>query len=70
MEGILALPSEWHTNHHSGDTIDKVNKGTEALYRFGSESFTIISALVNVIGSFMVLMYFNVPSAVVMGARD
>lgn len=66
VEGVLALPAEWHTNHHSGDTIDKINKGTDALYRFGSESFMIISSITNVVGSFVVLVYFNVPAAALM----
>src|SRR5688572_995282 len=24
LDGVLALPMEWHVNHHSGDTIDKI----------------------------------------------
>ena len=32
LEGIMALPPEWHANHHSGNTIDKIEKSTTALY--------------------------------------
>src|SRR3990167_2209381 len=24
LEGVMNLPAKWHTNHHSGDTIDKI----------------------------------------------
>src|ERR1035437_3303122 len=24
LKGVMALPMEWHVDHHSGDTIDKV----------------------------------------------
>src|SRR3989344_2818281 len=28
LQGTLALPMDWHTDHHSGDTIDKIEKGS------------------------------------------
>ena len=34
LEGTLDLPAAWHTDHHSGDTIDKIEKGTTNLFRF------------------------------------
>jgi ABC-type multidrug transport system fused ATPase/permease subunit len=30
LEGVMNLPLDWHTEHHSGDTIDKVEKGTSS----------------------------------------
>ena len=34
LQGLMVLPLEWHTEHHSGETTDKINKGTNALYDF------------------------------------
>ena len=63
LQGVMTLPMEWHVEHHSGDTIDKIEKGTTALYRFSEESFQIIYAMVQLIGSYVVLVYFSPPSA-------
>lgn len=58
LSGILKLPLEWHSEHHSGDTIDRVNKGTQALYDFSEDSFEIIYAFVKLVGSCGMLIYF------------
>lgn len=58
----MTLPMEWHTEHHSGDTIDKIDKGANALYDFSQGTFELIYMAVKLIGSFAVLVYFS-PSA-------
>lgn len=65
LEGTLGLPAGWHTDHHSGDTIDKVEKGSQALYRFASESFTLIESFVRLFTSFIILAYFDINSTVI-----
>lgn len=62
LKGVMTLPMEWHADHHSGDTIDKVEKGTGGLYSFSQVSFQIIYAVVSLIGSYAILVYFS-PSA-------
>ena len=64
LSGSLALPLSWHTDHHSGDTIDKINKGTGALYQFSSMTFDIIQGVVGVVTALAALFYFNVSSGV------
>ncbi len=59
IDGTMALPAEWHTDHHSGDTIDKINKGSGALYRYSSDTFEVIETVVRFIGSYIALAYFN-----------
>lgn len=59
LDGTVNLPLEWHTEHHSGDTIDKIGKGTQALYSFSSNSFQIIQAAVRFVGSIIALALFN-----------
>ncbi len=60
LDGVLLLPLAWHNEHHSGDTIDKVQKGASGLYGFGAESFRIIVVSQFFIGSFLALMFFDV----------
>ncbi|MDP3957794.1 MAG: ABC transporter ATP-binding protein [bacterium] len=59
LDGTVGLPLEWHTEHHSGDTIDKIGKGTQALFSFSSNSFQFIQAGVRFVGSIVALALFN-----------
>lgn len=59
LSGTMALPMEWHTEHHSGDTIDKIEKGTRALYHFSEHGFQIVEAAVRFFGSLIALAIFN-----------
>ncbi len=68
LKGVMTLPMEWHTDHHSGDTIDKIEKGTNALYAFSESSFEIISALVQLAVSYAMLVYFSRPSSYIVFA--
>jgi ATP-binding cassette subfamily B protein len=63
LHGVMALPTEWHSEHHSGDTIDKIEKGTSALYGFSEDSFEVIEALVRLAVSYAMLVYFSRPAA-------
>ncbi len=58
--GVLSLPLSWHTDHDSGDTIDKINKSTEAIFGFSRHTFNVVKVLIRAIGTTAVLMYFNV----------
>lgn len=62
IKGVFRLSPEWHAQHHSGDTIDKIEKGTNALFQFSQNSFEIIEVLVRFLGSIIVLFYFDVPA--------
>ncbi|MEI7741941.1 MAG: ABC transporter ATP-binding protein [bacterium] len=63
LRGVLNLPMSWHVDHHSGDTIDKIEKGTAALFDVADESFEIISNLVQFVVSYIMLAYFCHPAA-------
>ncbi len=65
LGGVLLLPLSWHNEHHSGDTIDKVQKGASGLYGFGAESFRIIVVSQFFIGSFLALMFFDVGASLI-----
>ena len=59
LDGTMSLPLEWHTEHHSGDTIDKIDKGTRALYAFSENGYQIIQASIRFVGSLVALAVFN-----------
>jgi ABC-type multidrug transport system fused ATPase/permease subunit len=58
LGGILSMPLMWHSEHHSGDTIDKVNRGADALHSFSDDSFQVIYAIMRMIVSYGALVYF------------
>lgn len=58
LRGAMVLPMEWHTDHHSGDTIDKIGKGTEALFNFSERTFEIIQAVIILVTAFGVMFFF------------
>lgn len=59
LKGVMTMPLDWHAEHHSGDTIDKVNRGTNALHDFSESSFETIYAFVQLSGSFAMIAYFG-----------
>ena len=59
LRGVMSMPLDWHAEHHSGDTIDKIEKGASALYAVSSETFEIISGIVQLAISWAVLTYFS-----------
>ena len=57
---VLELPVKWHKDHHSGDTIDKINKGASGIHGFSSGmTFEIIYAILNVFGSLIILLFID-----------
>lgn len=65
FDGVLNLPAEWHSNHHSGNTIDKVNKSSSGLFDFCATTFEVIEASISFVASFAALIYFNIYSTVI-----
>lgn len=62
LKGVMDLPASWQANHQSGDTIDKIEKGTKALYDFAEFGFLIIAAIIKLIGATIILFMFNLPA--------
>jgi ABC-type multidrug transport system fused ATPase/permease subunit len=59
LGGIMNLPMPWHVDHHSGDTIDKVEKGSTALYNFAEDSFEVIYSVVQLLTCYLMLAYVS-----------
>lgn len=52
---ITALPMQWHKQHHSGRTINRVYKATNALYRFTENGFQLIEMIIRPLVALVVL---------------
>jgi ABC-type multidrug transport system fused ATPase/permease subunit len=59
FEKVLALPIAWHKDHHSGDTIDKINTAGQSLYIFSGRTFFLVQIVVNSVGSMIALLFFD-----------
>jgi len=63
---ILSLPISWHKNHHSGDTIDKLNKSRGATGSFSQYiTFQLVYIIIDLVGSAIVLAFFDLRAAIV-----
>jgi ABC-type multidrug transport system fused ATPase/permease subunit len=56
---LTALPLQWHQDHHSGNTINRIRKAGDALYDFGSWQFIHIESTVRFFGPIAVLFYLD-----------
>lgn len=61
IERILELPIKWHKDHHSGSTIDKINRSASSVNTFSRyNTFEIFYAITNLVGSVIILSFFDV----------
>ena len=57
---VLELPIKWHKDHHSGDTIDKINRASGAIESFSNSfTFQIVYAIINIFGSLIILFFVD-----------
>jgi len=60
IKKVLELPIKWHKDNHSGDTIDKINRGSDALANFAkATTYDIVYAITNLFGSVIVLFFLD-----------
>lgn len=60
INGMLRLSPSWHRDNTSGDSIDRIEKGTTALFNFSSMTYEIIDTIVRLVSSYIALAYFNI----------
>lgn len=48
---VTFLPVQWHRDHHSGQTINRMRKSSHALYDFMSNGFQVIEMVMRLLGS-------------------
>ncbi|MFH1802036.1 MAG: ABC transporter ATP-binding protein [archaeon] len=57
---VLKLPIKWHKDNHSGDTIDKVNRASNALEEFsGQMTYQIVYGIISFFGSLAILFFID-----------
>lgn len=56
---------EWHTDNHSGKTIDKISKASSALREFAGMNFMYMSTLISALGSFVSLALIRRPAGLI-----
>ena len=65
IERVLELPIKWHKDHHSGSTIDKINRGGSAIESFSRRiTFDSFYAVTSLIGAVIILFFFDVRAAI------
>ena len=66
LKKVLELPVKWHKDHHSGDTIDKINRGASRLGAFSMGiTFEIIYGVVGLSGSLIILFFIDLYAALI-----
>lgn len=58
FETIASLPLKWHKSHHSGATINRVKKATNALKSFTDESYAYVETIVKFTISLVAIFIF------------
>ena len=59
---ITELPIQWQREHHSGESIDKINRATNAMSNFFEESFNLIYMVLRLLGT-MTILFCVMPAA-------
>jgi ABC-type multidrug transport system fused ATPase/permease subunit len=57
---VTDMPLRWHQDHHSGGTINRVNKAARALFSFGQEEFIVIQMTVRFSMAMILLSLYSV----------
>jgi len=63
LKGVMNMPLEWHNERHTGDIIDRIEKGATSIYDFSSETFQFFKPAVKLITCFGAVTYFSNVSA-------
>lgn len=65
LSKVTRLPMRWHTDHHSGDTIDRVAKAGSALADFSEASFMVLQLIARLVGALVMMSLFMPQAAIV-----
>lgn len=63
-----SLPLGWHEEHHSGETIENLQKATTALFNFVQAQFFYLQNAVSLVGPLAALLLISRPAGAVMMA--
>lgn len=60
-EQLTHLPLKWHQDHHSGNTITRLNRSSTALHRFAEHQFIYVETIVRFVTSIGFLLWISPP---------
>jgi ABC-type multidrug transport system fused ATPase/permease subunit len=63
---VVHLKAAWHRDHHTGDTIDKINRAGENLFYFSEGIFMHLNAVIKLLGSIIILTFYFKFSGLIM----
>lgn len=58
FEAVTSLPLKWQRQHHSGQSIDKINRATGALSDFFQGTFELVYMVCRLLGTLIILQFF------------
>jgi ATP-binding cassette, subfamily B, bacterial len=61
-----ALPLGWHEKHHSGETIENVQKATSAVFNFAQAQFIYLQNAISLVGPVAALLFLSLPAGLLM----
>lgn len=64
---VTSLPMQWHRANHSGQTINRISKASQALFSFSENSFQAIGMVISPLGA-LVALTLVMPSAALVAA--
>ncbi|WP_207455434.1 ABC transporter ATP-binding protein [Azospirillum sp. SYSU D00513] len=56
---LMTLPLAWHDRNHSGGTVQRINKATDALFGFSQNQFIYLQNLINLVGPIAALFFIS-----------
>lgn len=56
---VFSLPVRWHRYHHSGESIDKINKATRGLYDFAGNIYEPLQNIAKFVGAYAALTFIE-----------
>jgi ABC-type multidrug transport system fused ATPase/permease subunit len=62
---VTEMPLRWHQDHHSGGTINRVNKAGRALFVFADAQFVLLQVAIRFTASVCLLAFYSLPVAAV-----
>lgn len=65
LQKVTRLPMRWHTDHHSGDTNDRIAKAGAALADFSEASFIVLQLFARLLGALVMMSLFMPEAAIV-----
>jgi len=60
-EQIRNLPLKWHQDHHSGNTITRINRASAAIHRFSFSQFIYIETIIQFLAAIGFLLWVSLP---------